>query len=100
MASSNLIMHYEDGHTERAVHATYNQSQQIARTREVQFPVGTRVRLIALAQNENGYDDRPNLPPGSIGVVSGTPDAMGSLPIKWDHGSGLSATADDVIERA
>lgn len=100
MASPNLIMHYEDGHTERTQAASYKAAQQIARLREMQFPIGCRVRLIALAQNEGGYDDRSNLPPGSIGVVTGLPDAMGSLPIRWEHGSRLSATADDLIERA
>ena len=101
MASPNLILHYEDGGSKPGgIAANYTQSQQIARLREVQFPVGTRVRLVALAQNEGGYDDRPNLPPGSTGVVTDAPDGMGSLPIKWDHGSRLSVTANDVIERA
>lgn len=97
MASPNLILHYEDGHTERTRAASFNASQQIARLRAERFPVGTRVRLIALAQNVGGYDDRPNLPPGSIGTVTAPPDGMGSLPVKWDHGSRLSAAANDVI---
>ena len=100
MASPHIILHYENGRTKDSMAASYNARQQLARLRELQFPVGTRVRLVALAQNRGGFDDRPNLPPGSTGIVTAKPDAMGSLPIKWDHGSMLSATADDELTPA
>jgi hypothetical protein len=89
---------HEDGRVERTTGvASIEDRYRIRDERREEFPVGTRVKLVALAQTPGGYDDSPNLPPGSTGVVSDEPDDFGSLPIKWDHGSGLSATADDRI---
>jgi hypothetical protein len=94
----NIALLHEDGHVERTTGVTtIEERYRVRDQRRKEFPVGTRVKLVGLAQTPNGYDDSPNLPPGSTGVVSGEPDDFGSLPIKWDHGSSLSATADDRI---
>jgi hypothetical protein len=99
MMETRMLLHYEDGRIEEIADATieYDQRKLIVAERKEQFPVGTRVKLIALAQNVGGYDDRPNLPPGSTGEVSAEPDDFGSLPIAWDHGSSLAVTAHDKI---
>ena len=47
------------------------------------YPVGTRVELVSM--------DDPQAPPiGTCGTVRGVDDA-GSILIKWDNGSSLSA---------
>ncbi len=57
------------------------------------YPAGCRVRLIQM-------DDVQAPPAGTEGTVIGVDD-MGSVMIRWDNGSGLSAVLDggDVIER-
>jgi len=53
----------------------------IAALREV-FPKGTRVELVQM-------DDPQAPPPGTKGTVIGV-DAIGSIMVKWDNGSGLN----------
>lgn len=71
--------------------------------REAALNDGDRVRLVALAQwPTTGYDDRPNLPPGTEGTVRETwpsrvTDGGGSLAVEWDNGSRLFATTDDRV---
>lgn len=96
MADPRLILHQIDG---TSVSIQPNEDREgTLNFRRKHFPEGTRVRLTGLVQNVNGYDDRPNLPPGSIGTVIGDPDDAGSLPIRWDHGATLAATINDRIE--
>lgn len=98
MADRTMILHYADGSSrEMNLPKDPGYIQAVIAYRKFHFPVGTRVELAALAQNPGGYDDRPHLPPGSTGVVTGEPDGGGSLPIIWDHGSKLQATSDDVL---
>jgi hypothetical protein len=65
---------------------------QVERIR-ASYPAGCRVRLIQM-------DDVQAPPVGTEGTVIGVDD-MGSVMIRWDNGSGLSAVLDggDVIER-
>lgn len=93
----NLL--HEDGRTEEVEVPTRPDLLGVIAKRQRLFPVGTRVKLTALAQTPGGYDDSENLPPGSTGIVNGEPDAAGSLPIEWDHGAHLAATIHDRIER-
>lgn len=98
MKGRKMLLHYKDGSSQEVnLPKDPGYIQAVIAFRTFHFPVGTRVELGALAQNPGGYDDRPNLPPGSTGVVTGKPDAGGSLPITWDHGSNLQATSDDVL---
>lgn len=53
----------------------------IAALREA-FPKGTRVELVQM-------DDPQAPPPGTKGTVIGV-DAIGSIMVKWDNGSGLN----------
>lgn len=65
---------------------------QVERIR-ITYPAGCRVRLIQM-------DDVQAPPAGTEGTVIGVDD-MGSVMIRWDNGSGLSAVLEggDVIER-
>lgn len=97
-----MILHYEDG-TSQEVELTFEDLQRVRDERPEQFSGGDRVKLTALAQNPRGYDDRPNLPPGTEGVVVAiagrVTDDGGNLRVQWDNGSSLSATPMDVVER-
>ena len=94
---TEVILFHLDGTVRVKTLETPEMREAITKVRTDTMPVGTRVRLMELAQTPEGYDDRPNLPPGSYGTVTGEPDSAGSLPIKWDHGSTLAATIEDVI---
>lgn len=91
------ILHFADGQTTRVPGLTHDERRVEREYRCRNYPVGTRVHLIALAQTPDGWDDRPNLPPGLCGTVRAEPDAAGSLPVQWDNGSTLAAAADDLI---
>lgn len=97
-----MIWHYEDGRSEE-VNLTFEHFERARTERPKQFSDGDRVKLVALAQNPNGYDDRPNLPPGTEGTVVAVAgrvtDDGGSLRVQWDNGSNLFATTMDVVER-
>lgn len=80
-------------------YAQHLETKKVKEQRARDFPPGMRVRLTYLEITPGGFDDTPNLPPGSTGTVSGTPDDAGTLPVKWDHGPQLGATVKDVIER-
>ena len=56
------------------------------------YPVGTRVELIQM--------DDPQAPPvGTCGTVLAV-DAIGSLIMRWDNGSGLNvALGEDVVRK-
>lgn len=95
--SRRIILHYEDGSSREATPLSPAGEEVVKKDRIEMFPVGTRVRLVALCQNKGGYDDRPNLPPGTKGVVVGTPDSAGSLPIEWENQTKLAATVNDWI---
>ena len=56
------------------------------------FPAGCRVRLVRM-------DDVQAPPAGTHGTVTGVDDA-GSVMVRWDNGSGLSAVyGADIVER-
>lgn len=100
MHPTKMLLHYEDGSTEEFDAEPYGlrASPEVIEERSRLYPEGTRVKLVALAQNVGGYNDLPNLPPGSTGTVVGVPDSIGSIPIKWDHGASLAATSHDKLE--
>lgn len=54
----------------------------INRLREL-YPAGTRVKLVEM-------NDPQAPPPGTLGAVIGVDD-IGSLMVRWDNGSSLSA---------
>lgn len=58
----------------------------------VRFPKGTRVELVQM--------DDPQAPPiGTKGTVIGV-DAIGSIMVRWDNGSGLNvAYGEDVCRK-
>ena len=51
-----------------------------------QYPVGTRVRLLAM-------EDTQAPPIGTMGTIRGVDD-MGSVMVAWDNGCGLSVCLD------
>ena len=56
------------------------------------YPVGTRVKLIKMED-----DQAP--PVGTLGTVYGV-DAIGSILVKWDNGSTLNVIfREDIIEK-
>ena len=55
------------------------------------FPKGTRVELVQM--------DDPQAPPiGTKGTVIGV-DAIGSIMVRWDNGSGLNVVYDEDVCR-
>lgn len=92
-----LILHYKDGSSRTTTAHSPHGRKLLKKDRAEMYPEGTRIQLVALAQTPGGYDDRPNLPPGSFGIVTGEPDDASSLPVRWDNGASLAATADDWI---
>lgn len=100
---TKFLLHYEDFTATDCEVDEREKQREAIEERPSKFPVGSRVKLVGLAQNvredgDLGYDDRPNLPPGTCGTVVGLPDACGSLPVKWDNGSSLAATATDELQ--
>ena len=57
-------------------------SREIIQKLKETYPVGTRVKLIQMED-----DQAP--PAGTLGTVYGV-DAIGSILVKWDNGSGLN----------
>lgn len=57
-------------------------SREIVNQLRLQYPVGTRIKLINM-------DDIQAPPIGTKGTVTGVDD-MGSIKVHWDNGSSLS----------
>lgn len=58
---------------------------------KMQYPAGTRVRLVRM-------DDMQAPPDGTLGTVVGVDD-IGSIMVSWDTGSRLSVTdADECVK--
>ena len=70
---------------------TASQREAMTRKRILQFPEGTRIRLIRM-------DDLQAPPVGTEGTVIGI-DGIGSLLVRWDNGSRLHALLEDEVER-
>ena len=70
---------------------SYPDRETVARIR-AEFPPGTRVELV--------WMDDPQAPPiGTKGTVIGV-DAMASIMVRWDTGSGLSvAYGEDICRK-
>lgn len=65
----------------------------LQKSRSEQYPAGSRVRLIAFAEDE-GW--RETLPAGTEGTVRYV-DSLGTVHIDWDNGSRLGALTEDTI---
>ena len=57
-------------------------SREIVESISRKYPVGTRVELVRM-------DDSQAPPVGTLGTVYGV-DAIGSIMVRWDNGSGLN----------
>lgn len=64
------------------------------------FPVGARVvaRRFRYDPAASAVDDNVTVPPGTRGVVTGAPDATGSVPVRWENGHGISFLVEDDVE--
>lgn len=68
-------------------------SREIIQKLKETYPVGTRVKLIQMED-----DQAP--PTGTLGTVYGV-DAIGSILVKWDNGSMLDVIfKEDIIEKS
>ena len=68
-------------------------SREIIQKLKETYPVGTRVKLIQMED-----DQAP--PVGTLGKVYGV-DALGSILVKWDNGSMLNVIfREDIIEKS
>lgn len=67
-------------------------SREIVESLRKKYPVGSRVELLKM--------DDPQAPPiGTLGTVRGVDD-IGSIMVRWDNGSGLSAAfGEDIVCR-
>lgn len=67
-------------------------SREIIENLRKKYPVGSRVELLKM--------DDPQAPPiGTLGTVRGVDD-IGSIMVRWDNGSGLSAAfGEDIVRR-
>lgn len=102
MTTRRFILHQENG-----VSATITTDESALdghrrERREAALKDGDRIRLVGLAQSVGGYDDRPNLPPGTEGVITADAagritDDIGQLYVRWDNGSTLNANPDDRV---
>ncbi len=63
------------------------------------FPLGSRVRAVRFAVEPGGIDDNETVPPGTEGVVTGSPDDTGTVPVRWDNGRTLGFLAKDEVVR-
>lgn len=68
-------------------------TKEIALSRKEEFPVGARVELLHLAEEDNFKE---TLPPGTKGTVRYV-DSLGTVHIQWDNGSRLGALPEDSI---
>ena len=67
-------------------------SREIIQKLKETYPVGTRVKLIQM-------EDEQAPPVGTLGIVYGV-DALGSILVKWDNGSMLNVIfREDRIEK-
>ena len=70
----------------------YMISREIIQKLKETYPVGTRVKLIQM-------EDEQAPPVGTLGTVYGV-DAIGSILVKWDNGSMLNVIfKEDIIEK-
>lgn len=68
-------------------------SREIIQKLKETYPVGTRVKLIQM-------EDEQAPPVGTLGLVYGV-DAIGSILVKWDNGSMLNVIfREDIIEKS
>ena len=68
-------------------------SREIIQKLKETYPVGTRVKLIQMED-----DQAP--PVGTLGTVNGV-DSIGSILVKWDNGSMLNVIfREDIIEKS
>ena len=68
-------------------------SREIIQKLKETYPVGTRVKLIQM-------EDEQAPPAGTLGTVYGV-DAIGSILVKWDNGSMLNVIfKEDIIEKS
>lgn len=68
-------------------------SREIIQKLKETYPVGTRVKLIQMED-----DQAPQV--GTLGTVYGV-DAIGSILVKWDNGSMLNVIfREDIIEKS
>ena len=68
-------------------------SRKIIQKLKETYPVGTRVKLIQM-------EDEQAPPVGALGTVYGV-DAIGSILVKWDNGSMLNVIfRKDIIEKS
>ena len=68
-------------------------SREIIQKLKETYPVGTRVKLIQM-------EDEQAPPVGILGTVYGV-DAIGSILVKWDNGSMLNVIfREDIIEKS
>ena len=68
-------------------------SRKIIENLKETYPVGTRVKLIQM-------EDEQAPPAGTLGTVYGV-DAIGSILVKWDNGSMLNVIfREDIIEKS
>jgi len=102
-----FITHREGGVSSTVTTTEPQMDRERGERRELAFRGGDRVKLVGLAQTvvkgHAGYDDRPNLPPGTEGTVEEhagrVTDSGGSLFVRWDNGSSLNATTDDRVAK-
>ena len=68
-------------------------SRKIIEKLKENYPVGTRVKLIQM-------EDEQAPPVGTLGTVYGV-DALGSILVTWDNGSMLNVIfREDIIEKS
>ena len=70
----------------------FNISEKTLEKLRIQYPKGTRVKLIRMV-------DFQAPPKGTLGTVMGVDDA-GSIMVRWDTGSSLSVVySEDIVEK-
>ena len=70
----------------------FNISEKTLDKLRIQYPKGTRVKLIRMV-------DFQAPPKGTLGTVMGVDDA-GSIMVSWDTGSSLSVVySEDIVEK-
>lgn len=66
-------------------------SKELLDSLRTNYPTGTRVKLIQM-------DDAQAPPVGTMGTVAYVDD-IGTIHVKWDNGSSLGVTNEDICEK-